>query len=280
MGIPAPIAQAPLEIVIGQAVRKQLSYVLPFFALFEVVVRLAIEQSNMSADVCSRTYDVAKVVIICQTSKQLPKLFLRKRFQWQQKARQRTRGDQGFLKDLVVTPEAGGEEHEDGHDFQTAYEHEERAEPLDVFGQFAPRHFGAYLGAKRGTDIADAAEGDGDGIGVVDVGSYHQRGRQQHHEGEDGKEGQQCRELRAWHGHTVDLDGQDGIGVQQLVELVAQHLDDHDETDALETSRGAARAGADKHQTAQDDPGDVGPHGGIVVEETCRGEERHNLEER
>lgn len=127
----------------------------------------------------------------------------------------------GEVSPLIISPEATGKEHQHRHDFQTSNEHQERAEPLDMFGQFAPRHLGANLCAKGWTDIADAAQGNGDGIGIIDIGGYHQCCREQYHQCEDGKESQQGAQLGAWNGDAVDLDGEDGIRVQQLMKFVA-----------------------------------------------------------
>ena len=63
------------------------------------------------------------------------------------------------------------------------------------------------------------------------------------------------------------------------MELIAQHLQHHNHADTLETSGGRTRAGTNEHQTAQNDPRDVRPHGSIVVEQARGGDERHHLEQ-
>ena len=49
-------------------------------------------------------------------------------------------------------------------------------------------------------------------------------------------------------GRLVNLHGDDGVGVEDTLELYARGLDDDKHTDALEASRGGARVAADKHQ--------------------------------
>ena len=38
----------------------------------------------------------------------------------------------------VLLPELAGEEHQDGHDFQSAHEHQQAEQPLDDSGQRRP----------------------------------------------------------------------------------------------------------------------------------------------
>ena len=181
---------------------------------------------------------------------------------------------------LILFPENAGEEHEHGHDFQSPHEHEQTQNPFDVVGQDGPRHGRAYLGAKRWTHVADTAQRNGDGIGVVDACHDHDRGRHDDHEDGEGEEGEERHQLGLRNVLAVDLHGQDGIGMQNLSEVVAYHLQQHHAADALEAAAGAARTGSQIHYDAQDDPRDVWPKGGIVVEHACGGHERYDLKQR
>ena len=76
------------------------------------------------------------------------------------------------------------------------------------------------------------------------------------------------------------LHGQHGVGVQNLAEVVAHHLQQHDAAYALEAAAGAAGAGAEIHDDAEDDPRDVRPLSYVVAEHAGGGDERHHLEQR
>ena len=77
---------------------------------------------------------------------------------------------------LIVAPEPTGEEYQDTQDLQTTNEHQEGTCPLDIVGQLAPRHLRTYLRAEGRTYVADATQGDGDGVGIVDTCRYHDGG--------------------------------------------------------------------------------------------------------
>ena len=62
--------------------------------------------------------------------------------------------------------------------------------------------------------------------------------------------------------------------------LVAKDLQRNDSTGTLETASRAARTAAEEHTQAQHHPGDVVPLGCILVEHSCRGDKRHDLEQR
>ena len=184
-----------------------------------------------------------------------------------------------IMRGLRFAPEVAGEQHEDGHDFETSHEHEQTENPLDVHGQDCPRHDGAYLCAERGSDVAHAAQGDGNRVGVVDARHDHHGGGEEHHEHGEGEEGEECDELRLRDVLAVDSDGQHGVGMQYLSETVAHHLQQHDATHAFQSAAGAAGAGTEIHHHAEDDPGDVGPLAGILVEHAGGGHERDYLEQ-
>ena len=128
------------------------------------------------------------------------------------------------MMSLVLLPETVGEEHEDGHNLESAHEHKQTKQPFDVFGQYGPRHGGANLGAERGPYVADTAEGDGDGIGIVDACDNHDGCGDDDHDTGEGEEGEEGYELGLWDVLSVDLDGEDGVGMEDLSEVVAHDL--------------------------------------------------------
>ena len=65
--------------------------------------------------------------------------------------------------------------------------------------------------------------------------------------------------------------------MQQLLELVAYHFEQHHATNALETTTGATRTGAHEHAEGQYNPCYVWPTGGIVVEKSHDGNERNQV---
>ena len=68
---------------------------------------------------------------------------------------------------LYVLPECGREDDQDGEYLESSHQHEQGAYPLGEVGQDAPRHSGANLQSECRPDVAQCAEGDGDGIGAV-----------------------------------------------------------------------------------------------------------------
>ena len=176
-------------------------------------------------------------------------------------------------------PELRGEDDEDGEYFQTADEHHEGAHPLGECGQVVPRHGGADLRSQGGSHVADAAQGDGDGVGVVDAGSYHHEGTDEAQHEIGCEEGQERDPLAGRDVVAVDTERQRGVGVEHLSELVLHHLEQHDAAHALQAAACGARAGSDEHAQRQRHPRDVGPFAGVVVEEACGGDERHHLED-
>ena len=180
---------------------------------------------------------------------------------------------------LLVLPEAAGEEDENGEDFQTTHQHQQGEEPFDDVGQVVPGHRGTYLQTERGAYIAGAAEGDGEGVGAVDAQNHHNEidEETEHHIGcEEGEEG-----LLAVVGDyiAVDADRQHGSGVQDATELVAQHLPQHDDAHTFEAATRGAGTATNEHADGEDDPCEVWPLAGIVVEDTGGGEERDDLEQ-
>ena len=68
--------------------------------------------------------------------------------------------------------------------------------------------------------------------------------------------------------------------MQNLPEIVAQHLEQHHAAYALEAAAGAAGTGTEVHQQAQQYPRDMRPAGDVVAEHTRGGHKRHHLEQR
>ena len=75
------------------------------------------------------------------------------------------------------------------------------------------------------------------------------------------------------------MNGKYGVGMQNLLEFITDNLQHHDAADALETTTCAAGTGSEEHASGQNNPGDMGPLGGIIIEETGRRDERNNLED-
>lgn len=122
---------------------------------------------------------------------------------------------------LIPLPEATGEEDKDGHDLETADEHEEGTKPLQTVTELGPRHLRAYIGVETGTNITDEAERDGDGVGNVDARHNHDNGGDEEHEHVEGEEGKEGDQTTLWHTLTAYPDGEHGIGMKDVVELVA-----------------------------------------------------------
>ena len=67
--------------------------------------------------------------------------------------------------------------------------------------------------------------------------------------------------------------------MEDLTEVVAERLQRHHRTDALESAAGTAGTATDEHQGTEDDPGDMRPQRHIIVEHACSGHERHHMEQ-
>ena len=78
--------------------------------------------------------------------------------------------------------------------------------------------------------------------------------------------------------YSVYLQRQNGVGVKQLLELVAYYFEQHYATNALETAASTARTGSYEHAHGQYHPCYMWPTGGIVAEKSCGGDERYHLE--
>ena len=91
---------------------------------------------------------------------------------------------------LVFSPEGWSEDHQYAEYLQTSDEHHQRAEPFCHIRQFAPRHRRSYLCTQGRSHIAHTAQGDGDGIGVVDAHGYHREGDDQADDEIRGEEGE------------------------------------------------------------------------------------------
>ena len=179
---------------------------------------------------------------------------------------------------LTVFPKSGRENHQNRENLQTADEHQRRAEPFDARRQHRPAHRGANLDTERGAYVADGTQHNGDGVGVVDAGLDDDERRDEAQHQVDGQECQQRDALLLRNARAVDVHRQHGVGVENLFELVANDFYNHQAANALKTAARAARTGAEKHAGGQHHPGDVGPLGGVVVEQACGGDERHDLE--
>ena len=79
---------------------------------------------------------------------------------------------------------------------------------------------------------------------------------------------------------VVDSHGKHGLGMKDFLQFVLHDFQYHHAAHAFEASRGAAGTSAEEHADAQNDPGDVVPLGGIVVEHARGGDERDHLEQR
>ena len=127
--------------------------------------------------------------------------------------------------------------------------------------------------------VADAAEDDGDGVGAVDVGHHQYERGQQAQDEVHGEEGQKGSSLLVRYVGVVDLQRKYGVGVQYLFKFIADSFEQHHPSDALKATTRRARTGSDEHAGGQDDPGDVWPLAGVIVEQTSGGDERNNLED-
>ena len=179
----------------------------------------------------------------------------------------------------MVLPEPGGENDQHSKDLQTSHEHQGRQYPLDHRGQNAPGHRRADFEAQGGAHIAAAAQGDGKGVGAVHASKNHDEvgGETQEDIGEE--KGHECNLYRSMYRRVIHLDGQQCLGVEHVANLVAQDFQGNDTACTLESARRTPGATAKEHAQAQYDPGDVVPLCRILVEHSCRGEERHDLEQ-
>lgn len=116
-----------------------------------------------------------------------------------------------------------------------------------------------------GPHITHITQGDGDGIGIVDAHGYH---RERYHQTDDeisGEEGKQRNTLLHRYVHTINLQWQHGVRMQNLAEFILHHSYQHHATDTFQTSTRTARAGSEEHAGCQYHPGNVRPHSSIVV---------------
>jgi len=189
------------------------------------------------------------------------------------------RRQQGIRGQLILPPEGSGEEDQDGHDLETPHEHEQAEHPLDVDREDGPGERRADVVGERRTDVADAAQRDDEGIGQVDAGHNHHGGSGDDHEHGEHEEGKERHELGLGDALAVDLDGQHGVGMENLAEIVADDLQEHGAAHALEAAAGAAGTGAEIHDNGEDDPRQAGPVSYVVAEHARGGHERDYLEE-
>ena len=166
---------------------------------------------------------------------------------------------------LVLSPECWCKDNQHTEYFQTTDEHHQRAEPFCHIRQFAPRHGWSDFRTQRRSHITHTTQGDGDGIGIVDAHGYH---RERYHQTDDeisGEEGKQRNTLLHRYVHTINLQWQHGVRMQNLAEFILHHSYQHHATDTFQTSTRTARAGSEEHAGCQYHPGNVRPHSSIVV---------------
>ena len=132
---------------------------------------------------------------------------------------------------LVLSPECWCKDNQHTEYFQTTDEHHQRAEPFCHIRQFAPRHGWSDFRTQRRSHITHTTQGDGDGIGIVDAHGYH---RERYHQTDDeisGEEGKQRNTLLHRYVHTINLQWQHGVRMQNLAEFILHHSYQHHATD-------------------------------------------------
>ena len=67
--------------------------------------------------------------------------------------------------------------------------------------------------------------------------------------------------------------------MQDVAKLIAQHLQNHSDADALESATGGTGTCSREHAAAQNNPCEVRPLTGIVVKQACGGDKRHHLKQ-
>ena len=136
-----------------------------------------------------------------------------------------------------------------------------------------PRHRRTYLQSERRTHVAERGERDGDGVGIIHSCRCHAESTHYAHDAIDGEECKERYALVDRHVVLTDSERQDSTRMEHLAKLIAHDFEQHDASDGLESTTGAASTASNEHADCQHYPRDMRPLSGIIVEETGGGDE-------
>ena len=180
---------------------------------------------------------------------------------------------------LIVAPEGGDKGEQEGEDFETAGEHQERIDPKGGVGDDAPGIERTYEMADGGADVGEGRNAQPDGIEDGEV--HHGHGRCAEGDEHDVEEGVGKDGLRDVVAQivVVEAHGEDGPGVEDALKLVAHNLERGEHAHHFHAAAGAALARTDDADGGEDDPSQVGPEHEVVGGEARGAHQRHGVEE-
>lgn len=159
---------------------------------------------------------------------------------------------------MSLLPEGGGEEEEDGEDFEAAGEHDEREYPFAEGGNYVVLGtIAGDCGVKSG--IGNAGEGREEGVDQRDSHGCEDDGSGGDDHAVEAEEDDDFRHEVGRHGTAAQADGVDIVGVDAAVYLVAGVLAEHEHTVDFGSAAGGAGAGSGKHEHEGEGEGKCAP---------------------
>src|SRR3954447_420679 len=159
----------------------------------------------------------------------------------------------GLLRRPLPSPECGGEEREDGEDFESSEEHadgeDEAAEGVDDLETLCSSDL-----VEAGADVVQSRRhrrGRGEGGQVCLQG--HDKGRYAEDPYPGREEAQYGDADRLGHDLAAELERRDGARVDHPEYVLQDRAEDDEDADDLDPARGRPRASPDEHKQDEDD---------------------------